>query len=231
MVASYSSTRDMLDELIHDFRLNITDLDTVRLGKAANTTETFAGDAIETDFELVNDKNKAGNHRVKVFRWVKVDGVTQVMYTDYFPYIREDAGKITFASPPANGAVILINYDQGPTWVYDANTRRDYTSATYPLASVECMTFPSEEASLGANYVKGSALFTVFIRSTSKNQIASLIDSFRQRVFTQRKLYYYIRFARDIHVGPVMIDPLDPNLHVYKVNVTFTVAPIWEALS
>lgn len=89
--------------------------------------QILAGDGVAVDFTLDADPGSLGNLEVSI------DGVMQVPSID-FTYLLTT---LTFAAAPANGAVILIRYDEAlPTGVTNASAV-NYTPAGITARTVE----------------------------------------------------------------------------------------------
>ena len=124
--------------LVEFFRANYKEPARSGLSKRHTTTsETFSGDAVETEFTVSNTD-------LLCINTVTISAVAQVKYQDYDIDLVNN--KIVFKSAPASGSDnIAVNYDYNTStksWIYvsEARPRTKLVRTDFPLVTVAPIT-------------------------------------------------------------------------------------------
>lgn len=131
------------EDLISEFlRAQVTEPTRIGLAnRQTNRTETFSGDASETEF-TINSKP------LQCINTVKISSIEQSKHIAYTIDLRNS--KVVFASAPASGTNnISIDYDFGDTWIYADKPRTDITEDSYPRIGVTTLTQPENPMGIG----------------------------------------------------------------------------------
>ena len=224
------------DEIILFLRSNITD----RRNRTKNASETFTGDGETLLFELQNDTDNKGRHKVMNIRSLEVDNIPQKLYTDYtcgfklrnfnLTHLNENLGKLQFWNPVADGKEIKVNYDYGYTFVYPNNNRVDLTTVDYPRILVD-VTDDMEDLGIGGCGMIHNLTVTIVVTDTLIEGVRATIQEIKDKFLNLdvKKEFYsftYIMLSQ-IQPGP-QVSAEDTNDVLYEQVMTFLIPHQFE---
>lgn len=162
----------------------------------STTTEEFDGDALETDFVLMNTP-------VRNVRSVTVGGVAQTLGTDYT--VDYSTATVSFTSAPAGGTDnVDVQYDYGNTdKIFPDFPRTDLSITNFPRIGVDLIGVESEPGGFG-NVVKNNIDFTVVVYGLSTKDISDYISSIRQSFISNYNSLSFVSPVYPLRVGPVL---------------------------
>lgn len=222
------------DELTLFLRNNLTD----RRNRTTNITETFTPTG-STTFELTEDLDNKGNHKVMNIKNLSIDGVNKTFYDDYVCGFKlrvrdltssnPDLGKIRFWNVPT-GTEISVNYDYSSSMVWPMNNRVDLSTVQYPRVTLD-VSGSIEDLGIGGSSTVHTLTVTINVTDILIEGVRALIQQIKN-LFVQESIrkgfhhFTYIQISQ-IQEGPI-VNTSDTNDVVYEQNITLTIPNQFE---
>jgi len=208
---SLISINNVQDEIINYARSLVKD----PRGREETISESFNGDASETEFTLSN--------KAVCINSITVDAVAQAWGTD-FTY-DGNTRKITFTSPPGSGTDnIVVSYDYDFAWGYWGYPNTRIKPELYPLFAFTWIGSESVIADLGANYLESNPVIRLWVYANDENDVRSsetvksLLKEFRDDFFS--KTDWYFDGKSQGRIVPISI-PDEPRLDARRSGRVF----------
>jgi len=156
---------------------------------------------------------------VKNIRSITVDGAIKSFGKDYtVDYNHSDGCVITFTSDQTGDYV--VSYDYGSDKIYPDFPRDDLSIDSYPRIAVDIMSITTDAFGIGGNEFISDLTFTVVVYSNNADKIDSYIQSIKDAMIANAKLFYYISFVKPILIGPLINSP-DRSNEIMQRNADF----------
>ena len=194
--------------------LRSSDILTVTQRGVTTSNDTGTFDADET--YVISKTN------VKNIRSIVVAGTTLTYGEDYtvdFDYLDTTIKcKISFTA--AQTGAYTISYNHGTDKIWDDFPRDDLTIGSYPRVSVDVTDGTSDAFGIGGTTFSSSINFTVVVYAQSIKTIDSTINTIRQKIMGNSKLFYYLGFTKPIGIGPLIENP-EKDQEIMSRNIDF----------
>jgi len=211
------------DELTHFLRNNLTD----RQNRASNNTETFTADGSTTYFELTEDLDGKGRHKIMNVKSLTVAGVKQTFISDFDMGFRKESpilATIQFWNAPVSGT-ISINYDYLYSFVYPEGPRVDLTSNSYPRVSVQLFNVIPKDVAIGGKVTKFDIIIMLTIVDTKRDYVEGTSQEI-VNLFVQEKVKHGFKtfdYIREPKLTPLIPNGEDPNDVVFVQQVELNI--------
>lgn len=207
---------ELKKELINFFR-NQDIISTTTRG-VTTTTETFSGNASDTEFDLANSN-------VKNVRLIQISSVTQSYGTDYtIDFDGSNPGRITFSTAPPTGSNnISIQYDYGNSdRIYPDFPRADLKIGSYPRIALEIQSMSSENFGIGGTNSVSNLLIEIVSFDVTIQDLEDKVSSIRDAIINNQKSFYNFNFIHPINSGP-LLKSVDRNDEILQRNTQFQI--------
>lgn len=175
----------------------------------ANATGTLAGTAIIT----------IARTNVKNIRSITVAAVSKSLGTDYTVNYNHASGcVITFGTNQTGDYV--VSHDYGTDKIYPDFPRDDLTIDSYPRIAMDIMTVNTEAFGIGGSQFISDIIFTVVVYADDVDEIDGYIQSIKDAIRGNAKLFYYVNFVKPTITGPLISSP-DRSNEIMQRNTDF----------
>lgn len=211
------------DEITHFLRNNLTD----RRSRTTNASESFTSTGTNFMFELTEDLDSKGRHKIMNVRSMKINGKSKEYMTDYIVGFRKDSdilGKIYFWNPPDAGT-ITINFDHTYSFVYPEAARVDLTTNAYPKVSVQTFNVIPKDVAIGGKVTKFDIIMMLTIVDTKRGYVQELIQEI-VNLFVREDIKHGFNsfdYMREPKLTPLIPNGEDPNDVVYVQQVELNI--------
>lgn len=181
------------------------------------TTGTDTGTFSDDSTHLINVSNG------KNVRSITVGGSPLTFGTDYtVDYDFDDSGtikiKISFTS--AQTGDYVISYDYGTDKIYPDFPRDDLTIDSYPRIAIDIIAVNTDAFGIGGSQFISDVIFTVVIYANNVDDIDGYIQSIKDAMRGNAKLFYYVNFIKPTVTGPLINSP-DRSNEIMQRNTDF----------
>jgi hypothetical protein len=211
------------DEITHFLRNNLTD----RKNRANNQTESFSANGLLREFELTQDLDSKGRHKVMNIRSVTINNEIKKYLFDYDIGFRKDSdilGKLYFWNRPEAGALI-INYDSHYSFIYPEAPRVDLTSNSYPRVSVQIFNVIPKDVAVGGQVTKFDITIMITVVDLKRGYVENLTQEI-VNLFVQKSIKHGFKtfdYIREPKLTPLIPNGEDPNDLVYMQQVELNI--------
>ncbi len=175
----------------------------------ANATGTLSGTKVIT----------ISRTNVKNIRSINVDGSFKYLGIDWTAdYDHATGCVITFGSNQTGDYV--VSHDYGTDKIYPDFPRDDLTIDSYPRLAVDIMTVSTDAFGIGGSQFISNITFTVVVYANKVNDIDSYIQSIKDAMRGNAKLFYYVNFVKPTITGPLINSP-DRSDEIMQRNTDF----------
>lgn len=156
---------------------------------------------------------------VKNIRSITVDAASKSLGTDYtVDYNHTNGCVITFGS--AQTGDYVVSHDYGTDKIYPDFPRDDLTIDSYPRIAADIMSIATEPLGIGGSEFISDLTFTIVVYANNVDDIDSYIQSIKDAMITNAKLFYYLSFVKPILIGPLINSP-DRSNEIMQRNADF----------
>lgn len=175
----------------------------------ANATGTLSGTKVIT----------ISRTNVKNIRTITVAAVSKVLGTDWTAdYNHANGCVITFGANQTGDYV--VSHDYGSDKIYPDFPRDDLTIDSYPRIAVDIMTVNTDAFGIGGSQFISDIIFTVVVYANDVDDINGYIQTIKDAMRGNAKLFYYVNFIKPTITGPLINSP-DRSNEIMQRNTDF----------
>lgn len=204
---------DIKDELITFFRNQ--DIFSISTRGVSTTTDTFSGDASETEFTITPTSGVMRN-----VREIQLSSVVQSYGADYV--IDYKNSKVVFITPPPSGTDnISIEYDYGTSdKIFTDYPRDDLSIESYPRLTVDVISTSTEPGGMDNVYVT-NVLVSLTLYESNIRTISEHMTSIRTKLINNRNNFYYLGVLHPTGTSGILTDPNRKDRIIHQ-SIDFT---------
>lgn len=156
---------------------------------------------------------------VKNIRSITVASIPKYLGIDWTADYNDATGCVITFGSPQTGAYD-VSHDYGSDKIYPDFPRDDLTIDSYPRIATDIMNITTDAFGVGGSKFISDLIFTIVVYANSVDDIDSYIQSIKDAMITNAKLFYYLSFVKPILIGPLINSP-DRSNEIMQRNADF----------
>lgn len=219
-MTTFVSFKNIKDELTVFLRNQ--DVLSISTRGVTTSTELFSGDGLALTVTL-------SHTTLKNVRSVSVNSSPLAFGRDYS--VNYATAVITFAIAPGAGVDnISVVYDWGTTdRVYPDFPQPYLKKSQFPRVGFDIISGSIQEMELGAGSNMTTYRMQVNAYDIDKDNVEVLLNSIKQKIQSNKKLFYYMPFITPISIGPLLVSPFGDD-KIFQRSIDLEIKFVWDLL-